>query len=213
MEFLKEWITNIILFILLATVIDMILPNTKLQKYTKMVTGLLLIAIILTPILRLISSDFEQAFSSVPKIEAVSSKSEIENSIEMQKKEIQASTAAYALENVEKAMKTTANEELMEKYGLEITNIQFNVDHSSELEFPENLQKLYVQVQSIQEEEEAQAIEVVQRVEVNTGEPLKSETAKTVPGEITSLLSSNWEIDEQIMEVFLDEGGMAKEDE
>ena len=42
MEFIKEWVTNIILFILLATVIDMLLPNSKFQKYTKMVTGLLL---------------------------------------------------------------------------------------------------------------------------------------------------------------------------
>ena len=42
MEFIKEWVTNIILFILFATVIDMVLPNSKFQKYTKMVTGLLL---------------------------------------------------------------------------------------------------------------------------------------------------------------------------
>ncbi len=40
MDFLKEWVTNIILFILLATVIDMLLPNSSMQKYTKMVTGL-----------------------------------------------------------------------------------------------------------------------------------------------------------------------------
>lgn len=86
MEFLKEWITTIIIFILLATVIDMILPSSKLQKYTKMVTGLLLIAIILTPIFKFVSSDFEQTIMSLPTIESTSSKEEIENSIEMQKK-------------------------------------------------------------------------------------------------------------------------------
>ncbi|MDV2687064.1 stage III sporulation protein AF, partial [Alkalihalophilus lindianensis] len=52
MDFLIEWVTNIILFILLATVIDMLLPNSSMQKYTKMVMGLLLIAIILTPIFK-----------------------------------------------------------------------------------------------------------------------------------------------------------------
>ena len=69
MEFLIEWVTNIILFILLATVIDMLLPNTGLQKYTKMVTGLLLIAIILTPILKLISKDFETAMAQIPSFQ------------------------------------------------------------------------------------------------------------------------------------------------
>ena len=59
MEFIKEWVTNIILFILFATVIDMLLPNSKFQKYTKMVTGLLLIAIILTPIFKFLTQDFE----------------------------------------------------------------------------------------------------------------------------------------------------------
>ena len=37
MEFLTEWLTNIILFILMAIVIDMLLPNSSMQKYAKMV--------------------------------------------------------------------------------------------------------------------------------------------------------------------------------
>ena len=58
MEFIKEWVTNIIIFILFATVIDMLLPNSKFQKYTKMVIGLLLIAIIFTPIFKLFHTRF-----------------------------------------------------------------------------------------------------------------------------------------------------------
>ncbi|MCY8267765.1 stage III sporulation protein AF, partial [Bacillus haynesii] len=42
MEFLTEWLTNIILFILMAIVIDMLLPNSSMQKYAKMVISLLL---------------------------------------------------------------------------------------------------------------------------------------------------------------------------
>ena len=66
MEFIKEWVTNIILFILFATVIDMVLPNSKFQKYTKMVAGLLLIAIILTPIFKLFTYDFEETMTAIP---------------------------------------------------------------------------------------------------------------------------------------------------
>ncbi|MDI5788458.1 stage III sporulation protein AF [Bacillus licheniformis] len=35
MEFLTEWLTNIILFILMAIVIDMLLPNSSMTKYAK----------------------------------------------------------------------------------------------------------------------------------------------------------------------------------
>ena len=42
MEFIKEWVTNIILFVLFATLIDMLLPTSKFQKYTKMVVGLII---------------------------------------------------------------------------------------------------------------------------------------------------------------------------
>ena len=65
MEFIKEWVTNIILFVLFATLIDMLLPTSKFQKYTKMVVGLLLlISIILTPIFKLLSTDFEETFAA-----------------------------------------------------------------------------------------------------------------------------------------------------
>ncbi|MEN2451142.1 stage III sporulation protein AF, partial [Bacillus sp. JR_15] len=33
MSFLTEWITSIILFILFAIVIDLLLPNSSMQKY------------------------------------------------------------------------------------------------------------------------------------------------------------------------------------
>src|SRR4051794_11456966 len=113
MEFLIEWVTNIILFILLATVIDMLLPNTSMQKYTKMVTGLLLIAIILTPIFKLISKDFETAMAQIPTFQGPGEKN-MENSIELQKKEIQASNHAYILETMAVQLEKGVEEELME---------------------------------------------------------------------------------------------------
>ena len=68
MDLIKEWVTNIILFILFATVLDMVLPNSKFQKYTKMVVGLLLISIILTPIFKLFTYDLEEALFRGPSI-------------------------------------------------------------------------------------------------------------------------------------------------
>ncbi len=202
MDFIKEWITNIILFILIATVIDMLLPNTKLQKYTKMVTGLLLIAIILTPILQFISKDFEQAFATVPSFQAVS-ENNMENSIEMKKKEIQASHDAYILENMAVQLKMDAEEELMAQYGLQIAHIEIVSEEKDENDIPV-LQQLIVQLEQAQEESEA--VEAVEPVDINTGKPLPSRTATNDAKDIAALLSDSWDVDGRIIDVLM-EGG------
>ncbi len=209
MDFIKEWITNIILFVLLATVIDMLLPSSKLQKYTKMVTGLLLIAVILTPILKILSSDFEEAFASVPVFEASGEKN-MENLIEMKKKEIQASSDAYILEQTAVHMKQDAEEELMEQYGLEIANIDILVDESSDQAFPDNLKKVMIQLKA--NDAEAEAVEVVQTVEINTGKPLPSSRAEYEDAEgIASLLAQKWNVDAKSIEVLVEGGKMNRD--
>lgn len=209
MDFIKEWVTNIILFVLLATVIDMLLPSSKLQKYTKMVTGLLLIAIILTPVLKIISSDFEEALVSVPVFEGAGEKN-MENLIEMKKKEIQASSDAYILEQMAVHMKQDAEEELMEQYGLEIANIDILVDESSDQAFPDNLQKVMIQLKA--EDAEAEAVEVVKTVDINAGKPLPSSGPEHEDAErIASLLAQKWNVDANSIEVLVEGGSMDRD--
>lgn len=212
MDFIKEWITNIILFVLLATVIDMLLPNSNLQKYIKMVTGLLLIAIILTPILKLVSNDFEEVLASIPAIEASGGKN-LENSIEMQKKEIQAFQHAYILEEMDVQLKKDVEEELMEQYGLEIVNVDFLVDEYEQRAFPEkmheNLQKVVVYLKHM--DEVTDAVEVVKKVEINTEETLPSNQANDETEKVASLIAQKLGVDENIIEISVEGGKMNKD--
>jgi stage III sporulation protein AF len=50
MEWLNAWMKKIILLVLLAAFLDLILPNTNLQRYVKMVMGLILLLTILSPV-------------------------------------------------------------------------------------------------------------------------------------------------------------------
>ncbi len=205
MDFIKEWITNIIIFILLATVIDMLLPNSSFQKYTKMVTGLLLIAIILTPVLKIVANDFEETITSIPILNEPGEKN-IENSIEIQKKEIQAWQHAYILEDMAVQLKRRVAEELMEEYSLEIMNIDFLVDENSERAFPDNLKKVFVQLH--ENEEETEAVEVVRKVEINTQEaiPMNSQNQDAITTNVVSFLAHKWNVKEDTIEIVL-EGG------
>jgi len=208
MEFLKEWVTNIILFILLATVIDMLLPSSSMQKYTKMVTGLLLIAIILTPIFKLISKDFEASLASIPTFQGTDEK-EMENLIDLKKKEIQASQHAYILEEMAVQLKKDVEEELMEQYGLEIAHIDVQTNEESDQAFPENLQKVVVLLK--QPEAGVESVEVIKSVEINTETPLPSQKLTEETENIIALLSEKWNVAEETVEVSV-EGRINKED-
>jgi stage III sporulation protein AF len=206
MSFLIEWVTNIILFILLATVIDMLLPNSSMQKYTKMVTGLLLIAIILTPIFKLISQDFEKTFASIPTFQSPDDKN-MKNLIETKKKEIQASDHAYIVEQVAVQLKKGVEEELMKQYGLEIAKIDLYTNEKSNQTFPENLQKVSVLLK--QPSNQVEAVEVVKQVEINTQKPLSANRNTKQTGKITTFLSQKWNVNKSVIEVSI-EGGRSK---
>lgn len=206
MEFLKEWVTNIILFILLATVIDMLLPNTSMQKYTKMVTGLILIAIILTPIFKLISKDFETTLASIPSFQTPGEKN-MKNSIEMKKKEIQASNHAYILETMAVQLKKGVKEELMKQYGLEIEKIDISMNDDSGLEFPDNLQKVTVLLKH--PDKEVQTVEAIKPVKINTKTPLPSKNSVENTEKIAAFLSGKWNVTQKTVEVSI-EGGKDK---
>ncbi|MBY0122436.1 stage III sporulation protein AF [Bacillus sp. S/N-304-OC-R1] len=203
MEFIKEWITNIILFILLATVIDMLLPNSNLQKYTKMVTGLLLIAVILTPVFKLISHDFEEVLASIPVLKGTGEKN-LENSIEMKKREIQAWQDAYILDEMAVQLEKQAEEELMEQYQLEFMHVDLQVDANDPNTFPDNLKKVEVQLRP--KGAKPEVVEVVKKIEINTQESLPSNRSTNETEKIVSLLAEKWNVNEEKIVVRV-EGG------
>src|SRR5690625_390193 len=60
MEKIIHWMTQIVLYLLLVTMIDLILPNQTMKRYVKLVTGLILILIFLKPLFSLSSLDLQQ---------------------------------------------------------------------------------------------------------------------------------------------------------
>jgi stage III sporulation protein AF len=63
MEWVNAWTKKIILLVLLAAFLDLVLPNTNLQRYVKMVMGLILLLTILSPVFAIFNlSQDELAF-------------------------------------------------------------------------------------------------------------------------------------------------------
>ncbi|MCR2803116.1 stage III sporulation protein AF [Paenibacillus soyae] len=55
---LSDWLRDIIAVILLAVLVELLLPNKAMQRYARLVVGLFILLTILSPVLRLIQSDF-----------------------------------------------------------------------------------------------------------------------------------------------------------
>ncbi|MBG9916261.1 stage III sporulation protein AF [Bacillus sonorensis] len=165
MSFLTEWLTNIILFILLAIIIDMLLPNSSMQKYAKMVISLLLIVVILNPIFSLFRADPDVIFEQLTKNGQVQSE-EIKNQLNSEKKEIQASQQAYILEQMAAQLKQSAEERFShDKYKIEQVKISSNGRLQSEEDIARHMEAaVYLEAAS------EKTVQAVSPVDINTDE-------------------------------------------
>jgi stage III sporulation protein AF len=201
MNFLTEWIMNIIVFILLAMIVDMLLPSSTMKKYTKLVTGLLLIAIILTPILKVFSSDFDSIMSKLSS-KSIVNKNQVENLIEMKKKEIQASQDAYKLEQVAVQMKKDVNKELIDRFGKSIDGeIVLTVKNHAEVSV-ENLDKIVLNLKDVKDEK---AVAAIEPVHIDTQKPVKNQNSAET-NSIISLLTNQWNLTNQSIELHFERG-------
>lgn len=194
MSYLTEWITSIILFILLATVVEMLLPNSSMQKYTKLVIGLLLIVVILTPILKLLSTDMDELFAKMTTHSSYTPESNTENLIEMKKKEIQASHAAYILDKAAVLMKEDVEEELRESYGLTVKDLKVvvkNEDQLTEIPIEENIESVVI---LLEQAKQKTAIQVVKPVQIDTSRQKEPAPSSKEEGKIATFLADRWQL-------------------
>lgn len=57
MTFLGEWLKEVILVVLIAVFIELLLPNRAMERYVKFVISLLILLTLLSPLMRLFSTD------------------------------------------------------------------------------------------------------------------------------------------------------------
>jgi stage III sporulation protein AF len=57
LEWITDWIRQIVLIIFIATFIDLLLPSSSLERYVKLIMGLIIIVSILQPVFQLIWSE------------------------------------------------------------------------------------------------------------------------------------------------------------
>ncbi|QKY69302.1 stage III sporulation protein AF [Lentibacillus sp. CBA3610] len=208
MDVLIEWVTQIIIFLLLASVVDLLVPATSMKKYVKLVVGLILILLILKPVFYLFDMDIRQALEgSMEQIESEQDEMvQTENLMKTQKSEIQASQHAYILEQMAVQLKDLANSSLQQEYEQEIIQIDLQISGDADLTYEnldENLDEINVTLQESQPGEGG--VDAVEDVVIDTDEPSEEEVDLDVEG-IKQLLQDLWDVEKEKITI-IGEGG------
>lgn len=193
MAFIIEWIKQIILFVLLAIIIDLLLPSNKMRKYIQLVVGLMIILMFLKPLFTVIQANIPETIRMhMNKMSLDTDEDSMNNLINLQKTDIQASTDAYILEEMAKQLIHEAETPLAEEHGVEITEILFYFRQNEERTY-DSLEMIEVFVQAYGGDlEEVDSIVEVEEVIIHPNKRPEQPEVDVEP--IIETLRSVWEV-------------------
>jgi stage III sporulation protein AF len=173
MIWLTIWLKKIILLVLLAAFLDLILPNTSMQRYVKMVMGLILLLTIISPVFSLFHlsqedlalrlNRYQEQFSRAPADEwrSIAGRLASEQNEQM-------------TEYVQQQMEAAIRAQVKSDFGLELGSVEVSLDVKNS-EQPEIKQIELTLADAEETEEKSSGIKPIQPIEIKVGE--------TKPGE------------------------------
>lgn len=208
MDALINWITQIIVFILLATIIELLIPATSMKKYIKLVVALILILVFLKPIFYLFDINVKETLTaSYERLEnRNTNEKDMENLIEFQKSEIQDKQYAYIEEQMAVRLIDLVETPLLESYQAVITDIEFSFAEEkapTKQDF-EDLEEVIVSIKHSEDGEED--VDIVDEVVINTDTPTDTEDSPDVE-KVEGLLRDIWEIEDKEIITVIWKGG------
>ncbi|WP_062048192.1 stage III sporulation protein AF [Bacillus sp. JCM 19034] len=215
---LTGWLTTIILIILLATILEMILPNSHMQRYVKMVVGLLLLVAMLQPLLSIFTEDVDEWLVSL-SIQTDETEKIVHEAINLQKKEIELGQRAYISEQMAVQLENQVKEGLKEGYDLELASVEVELVWKEGLETMhdamEALESIHTFVSKELEEQQETEVEIVQPVHIqvtqtNHKEDVEEKEEEDPLEEVQQFLAHNWDVPEEKIIVAWEGGKQAK---
>lgn len=189
MSFLTGWLTNIIVLILLATILEMLIPESGMKRYVKLAVSILLLFLILQPVLSIFSVDIERMIANIETETDVSDQATM-NLINLQKTEIENGQRAYISEQIAVRLREDANEAL-DRYDLIVTDVQVEWADQSELA----IESVDVYVKERKDTSNPSPRIIVEEIDIRTSQPLS--IAHREEEAIRKLLSERWQMPEE----------------
>lgn len=197
MAWLSDWIRQIILILFIATFIDLLLPTSSLDRYVKMVMGLIIIMAILQPILQLVLhgdswKKFSGAFSETSSIPTYATLDEIQ----AESRQMKATQQQEILHRFQVSIQDGVNEQVSQKFHVKVVSAEVKVGYGQD-QTPEIKQISVVATKETSEFAD-QPIEPVQDVDVDADnsasiEPRQDRKLQQV---IKKYLANKWDLED-----------------
>ncbi|MBA4494988.1 stage III sporulation protein AF [Paenactinomyces guangxiensis] len=120
MEWLGDWLKQIVLLVLVATFIDLMLPNNAMERYVKLVMGLLIILAILSPIFQFLKKDVDLSTLAFTPDSSASGKMEPINRIKAESEKLKQTQSRLVQQQTEKTMEQMIERQVTKKFPVEV---------------------------------------------------------------------------------------------
>jgi len=137
---ISEWLQGIILLILLASLLDLILPNSGMQRYVKFVMGLLILLAIITPIMQIFKTDLspEKIALKILQINSGNSQEGL-HQVTLNAGKLTNGNEKDVQAFVQKQLASLMKEKVQEDLGITVSSVEVSLkkDLQKEQEYPE----------------------------------------------------------------------------
>lgn len=189
MEQIKDYVITLATMIILISAIELIAPDNSMKKYLKFVLGLILIAVMISPIIDIFSNSENIIVSNIAEYFELDK--EDDKSIEVSSnKEYSSSTLEMFKENLEKNCNRLLNEKFVNQ-DFE-SNIICNID-------PKNIE---YSIEKIKVGVKEKGTSKIDKVIISTKEEKKSEKEVNNKDEIVSYLMEIFAVTKDKIEIY-----------
>lgn len=208
MDFITGWTEQLIIMILIATLLELFLPDNRFQPYIKVVMGLLIILIMIAPLAELLHLDMPELKQlPVSRQESDAGKNKIKNI----KSEIDRQNAAYIHKQMAVQLEDMVNKEVQKSYGYRIVNIDMKTAASNGAQMAYLTVYLEKNETAVDGTHSGIRIDPIKTVNVeesgsNLLKSKKTSFNEKKQAELIKLLAEKWGVDPKIIEIKLVKG-------
>ncbi len=144
MAWLSDWIRGLVSVVLFAVVLDMVLPSNAMQRYARLVMGVLIILMMLSPVLKLSGqSIYEMDFSIDALLQGSSQQMASLESIQAQGVKLKTISEGQTVEQWKAGIAEHVTTEVEKSHGVTVerVDIQYELDEQGQ---PKELQTIRV---------------------------------------------------------------------
>jgi stage III sporulation protein AF len=135
-QFLGGWFKQIILVVLLAVFLEFLLPSQTMQKYARLVMGMVLVSVMLIPIAKILHIDMNTVEEQVLQFLQQSQASDSLTDIYQKANEIKQSEQSQTIEEWKQHIEDELKQQIQDQFAVQVRTLDLNIASQKEQTMP-----------------------------------------------------------------------------